>query len=105
MLLAAMLAMALMMAPPATAMADDLDGDGFEDFVEEFCEDFDDDDFCDDEEEDFEFDEFGFFPFFTPFVLEIDDIDCNGLDDDFDGFTDEDVVCVVEFEVDGFDLD
>ena len=32
MLLAAMLAMAVMMAPPATAMADDFDGDGFEDF-------------------------------------------------------------------------
>ncbi len=103
MLLAAMLAMALMMVAPATAMADDFDGDGFEDFVEEFCEDFDGDDFCDDDEDEFEFDTFGFFPFFTPFVFEIDDIDCNGLDDDFDGFTDEDVVCVVEFEVEDFD--
>jgi hypothetical protein len=32
MMLAAMLAMALMMASPATVMADDFDGDGFEDF-------------------------------------------------------------------------
>ncbi len=106
MMLAMMLAMALMMAAPATAMADHLDDD---DFVEEFCEDFDGDDFCDDE---FEFDEFGFFPFFTPFFfeVEIDDIDCNGFDDDFDGLIDEDVVCVVEFDVDfddfdGFDFD
>ena len=88
MLLAAMLAMALMMVAPATAMADDFDGDDFEDFVEDS--------------------EFGFFPFFTPFILEVDDVDCDGFDDDFDGGIDEDVVCVVEFEVedfDGFDFD
>ncbi len=36
MMLAAMLAMAVMMAAPATAIADDFDGDGFEDFVEDF---------------------------------------------------------------------
>jgi hypothetical protein len=77
MLLAAMLAMAVMMAAPAIAMADDFDGDGFEDFVEDF----------------------GFFPF----VFEVDDVDCDGFDDDFDGGIDEDVVCVVEFEVDDFD--
>lgn len=81
MLLAAMLAMTVMMAAPATAMADDFDGDGFEDFVEDF----------------------GFFPFFTPFVFEVEDVDCDGFDDDFDGWIDEDVVCVVEFEVDDFD--
>ncbi len=74
MMLAAMLAMAVMMAAPATAMADDFDGDGFEDFVEDF----------------------GFFPFFTPFVFEVDDVDCYGFDDD-------EVVCVVEFEVEDFD--
>lgn len=95
MMLAAMLAMAVMMAAPATAIADDFDGDGFE----EFCEDFDGGDFCEDDEDEFEFDESVFFvPLF--FEVEIDDIDCNGLDDDFDGFTDEDVVCVVEFDVD-----
>ena len=78
-LLASMLAMALMMAAPATVMADDFDGDGFEDF-----------------------DEIGLF------VVEIDDVDCDGFDDDFDGGIDEDVVCVVEFEIedfDGFDSD
>ena len=80
-LLAAMLAMALMMAAPATIMADDFDGDGFEDFVEDF----------------------GFFPYFTPYILEVDDVDCDGFDDDFDGGVDEDVVCVVEFKVEDFD--
>jgi hypothetical protein len=34
-----------------------------------------------------------FFPFFV-----IDDIDCDGIDDDGDGGIDEDVVCEVELE-------
>jgi hypothetical protein len=75
--MATMFAVAAMLAAPVTAIADDFDGDGFEDF--------------------------GFFPFFTPFVLEVDDVDCDGFDDDFDGGIDEDAVCVVEFEVEDFD--
>jgi hypothetical protein len=78
MMLAVMLAMAAMMAAPATAMADDFDGVGFEDFIEDFG-------------------------FFTPFAFEVEDVDCDGFDDDFDGGIDEDVVCVVEFEVEDFD--
>jgi hypothetical protein len=94
MMMAALLAMAVMMAAPATAMADDFNGDGFEDSVGEFCENFNGDDFCDDDEDEFnEFDEFGFFPFFTPFVFEVDEVDCDDFDDD-------EIVCVVEFEVD-----
>ena len=86
MLLAAMLSMALLMMSPATAMAEDLDFDGFDD-QEEFYEEF-------------------YFPFF--FGGGIDDVDCDGFDDDFDGGIDEDVVCVVEFDDDfygfgGFD--
>jgi hypothetical protein len=106
-LLAMMLALAVMVAAPATVMAEDFDD---EDFVEEFCEDFDGNDFCDDEEE-FDFDEFDDFDDFDDevfFVAEIEDIDCDGFDDDFDGGIDEDVVCVVEFDfddVDGFDFD
>lgn len=75
MLLAAMLATAVVMAAPATAIADDFDGDGFEDFYEDFV----------------------FFPYF----YEVEDVDC----DDFDGGIDEDVVCVVEFEIEDFDFD
>jgi len=47
------------------------------------------------EVEEFEVDEL-FFPFF---VLEVEDVDCDGVDDDGDGGIDEDVVCIVEFEV------
>ena len=36
---------------------------------------------------------------FTPFLFVIEDIDCDGFDDDFDGGIDEDaIVCEVEFE-------
>jgi hypothetical protein len=49
------------------------------------------DDFFDD----FDSDNF----FFTPFLFVIEDIDCDGFDDDFDGWIDEDaIVCEVEFE-------
>jgi hypothetical protein len=69
--------MAVMMVAPATAMANDFDGDGFEDIIEEV----------------------GFFPFFTHFAFEVEEVDCDG----FDGGIDEDVVRVVEFEVEDFD--
>jgi hypothetical protein len=39
------------------------------------------------------FEEFFFFPFFV-----IEDIDCDGIDDDGDGGIDEDVECEVELE-------
>lgn len=74
MLLAAMLVMALMMMAPATAMASDLDFDGFDD-REKFYEEF-------------------FFPFF--FGGGVDDVDFDGFDDDFDGGIDEDAMCVIE---------
>jgi hypothetical protein len=52
------------------------------------------DDFDDD---DFDFDNNDVV--FTPFLFAIDDIDCDGVDDDFDGGIDEDaLVCVVEFD-------
>jgi hypothetical protein len=55
-----------------------------------------------DDFDDFDFDEEEFF--FTPFLFVIEDIDCDGFDDDFDGGIDEDAVCEVEFElVDFFD--
>jgi hypothetical protein len=80
-LLAVMVAMAALMLAATPAMAqdrngdddfddfveefcEDFDGDGIEDceeFVEEFCEDFDGDFFCDEDEEDFFFDGFGDF--------------------------------------------
>ena len=92
MLLAAMLAMAVMAMSPATAMAEHING-------------FDDDEFV----------------FFVPVEVEIDDIECgfvdedldgfvdeddlDGFDDDFDGLVDEDdFVCVVTFDFD-FDFD
>jgi Ni/Co efflux regulator RcnB len=52
---------------------------------------------------DFDFDEE--VVFFTPFLFVIEDIDCDGFDDDFDGWIDEDAVCEVEFGlVDFFDF-
>ncbi len=78
-LLAAMLAMSVMMMAPGAAMADDLDFDGFDD------------------EEEFFFGYGNFFPYYLD--VEIDDIDCDEFDDD--------IVCVVEFDIDydGFDGD
>ena len=53
------------------------------------------DDCCDD---DVEFVDFGFVPIF--FAVEEIDIDCDGLDDDFDGLFDEGADCEVEIEFD-----
>jgi hypothetical protein len=65
------------------------DHDGDFDFAN-FDNDFDDDDF------DFDNNDFFFTPFF---FFAIEDIDCDGVDDDFDGGIDEDaLVCVVEFD-------
>src|ERR671914_140657 len=60
-----------------------------------------------DHHDDFEVDEFevdfddDFSGFFWPgfLVFEVEDIDCDGFDDDFDGWIDEDAVCVVELEL------
>jgi hypothetical protein len=79
-----MLAMVLAVSIPAVAV----DVDDFEDVVEdEFAaaEDVD----CSVEDED------------GDGLFEEDVVD--GLDNDFDGSTDEEIVCVVEFEVDDFD--
>ena len=66
---------------------DDNDNNHHNDF--DFDNDFDDDDFDFDNNE----------VFFTPLFFAIDDIDCDGVDDDFDGGIDEDaLVCVVEFD-------
>jgi hypothetical protein len=47
------------------------------------------------DEDDFFFDPF----FFSPFVfVEEIDVDCDEIDDDFDGWVDEGAVCEVEFE-------
>ena len=91
--------------------------DDRQEFREEFREDFfvfdhdfdvDFHDCCDDD--DFEFDEVGFYPFFTPFFFEVDDVElvCDDDDDDFDGFVEcDDLVLVVELDndFDGFDFD
>jgi hypothetical protein len=81
---------------------DDFDCDhhdcDFDDCDHHDC-DFDD---CDNHDCDFDEDFFVNDFFFVPtlFTVELDDIDCNGLDDDFDGLVDEDVVCVLTFDVD-----
>jgi hypothetical protein len=83
-LVCTMLAMVLAVSIPAVAV----DVDDFEDVVEdEFAaaEDVD----CSVEDED------------GDGLFEEDVVD--GLDNDFDGSTDEEIVCVVEFEVDDFD--
>jgi hypothetical protein len=119
-LLTGLMLVAMLMAIAGPAMAGDKDNkdrhdqrfeNRFEnrfdnvDFDDFDCDhhdcDFDDFD-CDhhdcDFDDDFFVNDFLFVP--TLFTVEIDDIDCNGLDDDFDGLVDEDVVCVVEFDVD-----
>jgi hypothetical protein len=76
-LLAAMVAIAALMLAATPAMAQDHNGDGFDDFVEEFCEDFDGDGFEDCEE------------FFEDFCEDFDgDFFCDKDEDDgfFDGF-------------------
>jgi hypothetical protein len=45
--------------------------------------------------------DFGFVPFF--FAVEEIDIDCDGVDDDFDGLFDEGANCEVEIEFFDFD--
>ncbi len=82
-----------------------------QEFREEFREDFfvfdhniDFDDCCDDDEidiDDVEFVNFGFVPLFL--AIEEIDIDCDGIDDDFDGLFDEGADCEVEIEFFDFD--
>lgn len=91
----------MLAALPGPAMADHTQRhenrqDRWEDRWDERWDRWDDVEF---EVEEFEIDEF-FFPFFA---LEVEDVDCDGEDDDLDGWIDEDVVCVVEFEVEEFD--
>ncbi len=90
---AVMMAMLLAIAAPAMADHNRHDNDhnngwnGWNDWNNNRYDDFFDDVY---EEE---------FVFFTPFIFAIEDIDCDGFDDDFDGWIDEDaVVCVVEFD-------
>ena len=100
----------MLLAIAGPAMADDNNRqerrEERQEFREEFREDFfvfghDFDDCCDD---DFEFDEEVFFvsdfDHFVPwyFFIEEIDIDCDGIDDDFDGLFDEGADCEVEIE-------
>ncbi len=78
-----------------------------QEFREERREDFfvfdhghDFDDCCYDDFDNFDND-FVFYPYF--FAVEEIDIDCDGIDDDFDGLFDEDADCEVEIEFFDFD--
>lgn len=106
-LLTGLMLVAMLMAVAGPAMAADKDRhenrhDRFENRFDRFNVDFDDCDFHDCDFEDNDFDE-DFFLVPTLFTVEVDDIDCDGLDDDFDGLVDEDAVCVVDFDVDEID--
>ena len=91
MLLAAMAAIAVLMLAATPAMAADLDEDGFEDFVEEFCEDFDGDGFCEE--------------FFEEFCEDFDgDFFCDE-DDFFDGFNGDGISQNFEQEAESGDVD
>ena len=78
-----------------------------QEFREEFRDDFFDHDFddcCDDDfdDEDIEFVDFDFVP--LCFVVEEIDVDCDDVDDDFDGLIDEGaIVCEYEIEFDELD--
>ncbi len=69
-----------------------LSEDRFDNRLENDIDDLDDFDLNDVDVDDFEVDDF-LFPLFV-----IDDIDCDGEDDDGDGLIDEDVQCVIELE-------
>ncbi len=101
----------MLLAIAGPAMADDNNRQERREDRREFREDFRDDFFvfdhdidfddCCDDDDDVEFVDFGFVPWFF-FVEEID-IDCDGIDDDFDGLFDEGGDCEVEIEFFDFD--
>ena len=106
-LMGLMLLAAMLMTIAGPAMAGDKDHkdrheNRFENRFDNRFHNFDDCDHHDCDFDDCDFHDCDFDNFFVPtlFTVEIDDIDCNGLDDDIDGLVDEDVVCEVDFDVD-----
>jgi hypothetical protein len=95
----------MLLAIAGPAMAGDNNRQERSEDRQEFREDFfvfdHDNDFDDCCHDDFDDDDFVFFPYF--FAVEEIDIDCDGFDDDFDGWFDEGADCEVEIEFFDFD--
>lgn len=96
-LLMGLMLVAMLMAIAGPAMADHTQRhenrqDRLEDRWDERWDRWDDEEF---EVEEFEIDDFSWFGF-APVILVIEDIDCDGIDDDWDDWIDD---CEVEVEV------